>query len=281
MANKGVSRLAIAAAAMGVLWSGQANAQQASGTGRKGGTTAAPDNEQQEIIVTAQRREQRLQDVPIAVTALSAAELHRRGVTDFETYLRQTPSAYFANGESQGSEVKLRGVGNGTAQLSPTVAVYLGDVPVIHTGRSINSSYNFALIDMNRVEILRGPQGQLFGANSLGGAIRNIPNQANLSGFSVGASATGSKTDHARGNYAFDGTINLPLSDSVGVRLTAYTSQQSGWYSNVYAGGPRLATLARPLPLPPPVLARVPGGLLPRIIAANPAIGAYSAPAVN
>ncbi len=273
-----LSALTIALATMS---SNQALAQQTSGAGVTRGTGVQEGGAQPDIIVTAQRREQRLQDVPVPVTALGTADLQARGATDFNTYLRQTPSAYFNDGASQGSEVKLRGVGNGTAQLSPTTAVYLGEVPVVHTGRSINSSYNFALIDLERVEILRGPQGQLFGANSLGGAIRNIPNPVRLDALAISGSASGSSTAHARGNYAFDGTINLPLSDTFGIRVTAYTSRQSGWYTNVYNGGPVLSSLARNLPLPPPVLARVPGGLLSRIVAANPTIGAYSAPAVH
>lgn len=256
-------------------------AQQTPGTDRSSASAERAASDQNEIVVTAQRREQRLQDVALSVTALGTAELEARGATDFETYLRQTPSAYFNNGASQGSEVKLRGVGNGTSQLSPTTAVYLGEVPVVHTGRAINSSYNFALIDMARVEILRGPQGQLFGANSLGGAIRNIPAPVRLDALAVSGSATGSRTTHAGDNYAFDATLNLPLSDTFGIRLTGYTSLQSGWYTNVFNGGPTLASIAQPSPLPPRVRARVPGALLSQIVAANPAIGAYAAPAVR
>src|SRR3712207_5893176 len=83
-----------------------------------------------DIIVTAQRREQRLQDVPISVTALGEAELEERGAVDFETYLRTIPGAQFSEQGAQGNEVKLRGVGSGTSQLSPTTAIYFGEVPV-------------------------------------------------------------------------------------------------------------------------------------------------------
>ena len=114
--------------------------------------------------------------MPAAVTAIGQDELRERNIRDLQSYLMTTPGASFADQGSSGNEVKLRGVGNGTSQLSPTTAIYLGEVPVIHTGRATNSSYNFHLTDINRVEVLRGPQGQLYGSNSLGGTIKNVPN---------------------------------------------------------------------------------------------------------
>ncbi|MCC6009260.1 MAG: Plug domain-containing protein, partial [Rhodobacteraceae bacterium] len=120
----------------------------------------------EEITVTAQRREQAVQDVPVAITALSQSMLEERGITDYATYLRTIPGASFAENSTLGNEVKFRGVGSGTAALSPTTAIYLGEVPIIHTGRNVNSSFNPRLVDMERIEVLRGPQGQLYGANS-------------------------------------------------------------------------------------------------------------------
>lgn len=198
----------------------------------------------EEVIVTAQRREQNLQDVPVAVSALTGRELADRGVYGYEDYLRTVPGASFADLGNQSNEVKIRGVGNGTAQLSPTTAVYLGEVPVIHTGRGLNSSYNFYLADMERVEVLRGPQGQLFGSNSLGGAIRNIPNRPNLDGFEANGSVSYSDTHEGGSNHSAELTLNAALSDELGFRVTAYGQKMSGWYDNIYAGGPTLISLA-------------------------------------
>ena len=225
------------------------------------------------ILVTAQRREQRLEDVAGAVTAISKDELQERGIKDFQSYLQTLPSASFADQGSSGNEVKLRGVGNGTSQLSPTTAVYLGDVPVIHTGRATNSSYNFQLIDMDRVEILRGPQGQLYGSNSLGGAIKNIPSAPSFKWFEGSGSVSGSDTRNARSSYGVDATLNLPLSNDLAVRVTAYDSRQAGWYRNVYTGGPTLGSI---LAISPPGSTK---GLLGLMISKNPQLAGYAAPA--
>jgi outer membrane receptor protein involved in Fe transport len=202
----------------------------------------------EEIVVTAQKRSQGLQDVPLAVTALSADQLDARGVREFDNYLRTVPGVAFADLGNQANEVKIRGVGTGTAQLSPTTAIYLGEVPVIHTGRGLNSSYNFRVVDMERIEVLRGPQGQLYGSNSLGGAIKNIPAKPNLDALTVSGSASGSSMTEGDESYDADFTVNVPLSETIGVRLTAYYASLSGWYDNVYAGGRPLNSL---LPVPP------------------------------
>lgn len=158
-----------------------------------------------------------------------------------------------------GNEVKFRGVGHGIAQLSPTTAVYLGEVPVIHTGRNVNSNYNFRLVDMNRIEVLRGPQGQLFGSNSLGGAIRNIPNKPDLDKFGARGSLGGGGTWDGDASYNGDITLNVPMIENLlGARITGYHATDGGWYDNVYAGGPALGELA---PFAPPI--PIPGGALP------------------
>jgi outer membrane receptor protein involved in Fe transport len=271
--------------------------------------SAVPPDALEEIIVTAERREQNLQDVPVAVTALTEQQLRDRGITDYGQYLSSVPGASYADLGNQGNEVKFRGVGAGTQQLSPTTAVYLGDVPVIHTGRSLNSSYNFYLADMDRIELLRGPQGQLYGANSLGGAIKNVPNKARADAFSVSSQLTESTTHSPGGaNYGGELTVNVPLiQDSLAVRVTGYGQRMSGWYDNVFAGGPQLGTLARyapPLVQPPgppgtplvgapwsyfpaniPVFHPVPPpghiSVLPNagVLAVDPAAATYAAPA--
>ncbi len=281
------------------------------GTARAQTQTGAKSSFLEEVIVTAQRREQALGDVPVAVTALSATTLQARGILSYEDYLRTVPGASFADMGNQSNEVKIRGVGNGTAQLSPTTAVYLGEVPVIHTGRGLNSSYNFYLADMARVEVLRGPQGQLFGSNSLGGAIRNIPNKPQFDGFHAIGSGTYSNTTGGGDNWNGDLTLNMPLGDTFAVRVTGYGVKESGWYDNIYAGGPTLGSLAQFAPpffqptfmghpvgprvgapwgvlppavlvLPLPVETGVPGGppvaVYPGILGLNPGAAAYAAP---
>lgn len=230
----------------------------------------------EEILVTAQKREQNLGDVSIAVTALPEEALQDRAIRDFDTYLRSVPGTSFANQGNQGSEVKIRGVGNGTSRLSPTVAVYLGEVPVIHNGRSINSSYDFYITDMARIEVLRGPQGQLYGSNSLGGAIKNVPNKPDLSALAVSGSASGSAMHDGDESYSGDLTLNVPLTDTIGMRVTGYSAKQGGWIDNIFEGGSRIGdgSLASDLYIPsppsgpayPPELFALPVRFLPILI---------------
>lgn len=233
--------------------------------------------ELEEIIVTAQRRSETLQDVPVAVTALSSADLDQRDIRDYGAYLSTVPGAAVQETTGIGGEIKFRGVGTGiNAQLSPTTAVYFGDVPVIHTGRNVNASYNFWLTDIDRVEVLRGPQGQLFGSNSLGGAIRNIPVRARPGEFAASVDLGGGRIEDGDDNYSVEGMVNLPFGEDAALRLVAYQVEQGGWYDNVFRGGPALGSLPPPPPgYPPPA----PGGLLPQILALQPAAATYAAPA--
>ena len=235
----------------------------------------------EEIVVTAQLREQSLQDVPVAITAFDVQTMQERNFRDFASYLSTVPGATLQELGTLGNEVKLRGLGNGTAEVSPTTAVYLGEVPIIHTGRGVNSSYNFWIVDLDRIEVLRGPQGQLYGSNSLGGAIEYVPQVAQLDEMEILGSATTSDTNH--GDYSPNGdiTVNLPLvQDVFGVRLTGYAARQGGWYDNVYSGGLPLATMAAYAPplLPPPA-PPFPGATLPLVLAATPGAAEYELPA--
>jgi len=260
------------------------------------GPTTAAELAIEEIVVTAQRREQRLQEVPVAVTAISEAALKARGITDFSNYLTTIPSATFYDIGSLGNEVKFRGVGSGTAQLSPTTAVYLGEVPLIHTGRNVNSSYNFRLVDMERIEVLRGPQGQLYGSNSLGGAIKNVPRRPNFDAFGFSSNVSYSSVSHGDEGVEGDVTLNVPLRDDAGLRLSVYGGDTAGWYDNIKPTGPTLGFLAGFSPsigapggaLPAQTRVRVsPPGIVPPltvpgapgILAREPRAASYASPA--
>ena len=187
-----------------------------------------------ELIVTAQKREQALQEVALAVTAINSESIETRGIVDFSSYLRTVPSASLQELGTLGNEVKIRGVGNGTAEVSPTTSVYLGEVPIIHTGRGVNSSYNFWTVDLERIEVLRGPQGQLYGSNSLGGAIRNLPAKPVMNETQIRGSVTGANTDDGDWSGNADLTLNVPLvDDSMALRVTGYAARLGGWYDNV------------------------------------------------
>jgi len=227
----------------------------------------------EEMIVTAQRREQKVTDVPISITAFSEADIEKRGINSLSDFATTAPSVSFSDGGAFGNELKIRGVGAGTQKLSPTTAVYLADVPIVHTGRNLNGSYDFRVVDMKRIEVLNGPQGQLYGANSLGGAVKYIPNAPKFNKFSGNVTLGANWVEHGDSGYDIDAVLNIPLSPQFGARLVGYHAEIGGVYDNVYAGGPALSTAQ--IGAPPPFGA--PPGSPP--FSAGTPLGDYRAPA--
>ncbi|NJS14101.1 MAG: Plug domain-containing protein, partial [Sphingopyxis sp.] len=136
-------------------------------------TSAQPDDDRaglEDIVVTAQRREESAQDVPIALSAFSAAELERRNVTDALALTQYVPNLIATNntGLSTANTYYIRGIGDGESLASkdPPVGTYIDDIYF-----SRQSTNNFAYFDIERIEVLRGPQGTLFGRNTTGGAV--------------------------------------------------------------------------------------------------------------
>ncbi len=197
----------------------------------------------EEMVVTAQRREQKISDVPMSITAFGEKDIERRNINSLSDYATTAPSVSFFDTGAFGNELKIRGVGAGTQKLSPTTAVYMGDVPVVHTGRNLNGSYDFRVVDINRIEVLNGPQGQLYGANSLGGAIKYVPNAPNHKKFSGSVSLGANTVSHGDNGYDVDAVLNIPLSETFAARVVGYTAKIGGVYDNVYAGSPPLSSI--------------------------------------
>ncbi len=158
-------------AAVGLLLSATAHAQQAPATTDQSAT--APSGELQEVVVTAERRENNIQQVPIAVSAFSADQLQSRDLTDIHALGDLTPGVNLDagapfSGDRSVLSASIRGIGQDdfAFNLNPGVGVYLDGV---YLARTIGANQN--LLDVDRVEILKGPQGTLFGANTIGGAI--------------------------------------------------------------------------------------------------------------
>jgi iron complex outermembrane receptor protein len=198
---------------------------------------AATANELSEVVVTAQRRSENLQDVPITIQAISGDTLRQLNVTGFDDLLKYTPNVTFSgNGPGTGNIFMrgLGGVGSGNQSQSttapfPNVALYLDDQSMQFPARN-NDVY---LIDMERVEILEGPQGTLFGGGAQAGAIRYITNKPKLGVTegnlytSYGVTAGGDP--NSSGNFV----LNLPFGDNFAVRGVIFTEHQGGWISNV------------------------------------------------
>jgi iron complex outermembrane receptor protein len=212
-------------------------------------TSASDSDTIQEITVTAQRRNESAQDVPITIQAITGEQLQQLNVTTFDDLLKYTPNVtYSGNGPGTGS-IFMRGLSGGSAgnQSSatiapfPNVAVYLDDQSMQFPGRNLD----VYMIDMQRVEVLEGPQGTLFGGGAQAGAIRYITNKPELDvtdgnvNASYGITASGGDP-----NSSVNATINLPLiPDTLAIRASIFDDHRGGYISNVpgtisYPGGP-------------------------------------------
>ena len=193
--------------------------------------TASSDAAIDEIVVTAQKREERLQDVPISISVLGGKELDSstyQGVTDA---LNTVPGvAAFGSTEGGGTQITIRGVTAGlpTFSGSSTSAYYLDSVPFGFVKSAFAPDPN--VYDLQRVEVLRGPQGTLYGANAENGVVRVLTNDADLNNFELKARTVDSTTDGGGGNYGGDVAVNVPLIDGkLAVRGVVDYQDLSGW----------------------------------------------------
>ncbi len=189
------------------------------------------------IVVTAQKREEDLQDVPISVQALDAEGLQELSIDTFEDYLDQLPSVT-AGGSGPGqSTIYIRGLASttpnlttaGVAGLAPNVALYLDEQPLAQPGRNLD----VYAADLSRIEVLSGPQGTLFGASSQAGVVRLITNKPSLAGFDARASAGVSFTRDGETSYKAEMMLNVPVTNNIALRGVVYLDHQGGYIDNV------------------------------------------------
>ncbi len=202
----------------------------------------------EEIVVTATRRDIPLQDVPVAVSVLTAEDIEARGFTEYGNYLNSLPGVYFADGGPARSVIRIRGLSAAEGGLPTLVGTYFGETPT-----SVDGTYpNLRLVDIERVEVLRGPQGTLFGANALAGAVRILPAQPNLEDYEVALGTRGFTTAHSDDeSYHVEGVVNLPLvKDRFALRLVGYKDDIAGYIDNRFPGQPAIDWSAA-LGLPP------------------------------
>ena len=197
-----------------------------------GTATAQTTSGLEEIIVTAQKREQSLQDVGIAVTAFSDKQIRELGFTDSTDVVAMTPGLIYTTPNAESSVINffLRGVGlNDFADANENpVAVYVDDVY-----RPASGGLSFQLFDLQRVEVLRGPQGTLFGRNTTGGVVHFISKRPTeeVDGF---VDLTYGSYNQIKAEAAFGG----PIGDTVSGRLSAAMNKHDGWTENRFAGAP-------------------------------------------
>ena len=194
----------------------------------------------EEIIVTATRREADVQSVPLSVHVITEEALARLGATGFADYALTVPGMSFTDGGTGGEKPTFRGISTNTwFDLNSATAIYLDEVPMTNAGGPIGPPFNPdpVLVDVDRVEVLRGPQGTLFGASAMGGAIRIITNAPNVSETEAFVDATVTSTTDGELGYGLHGMFNLPLNDGrAGVRAVAYQRDLGGYIDNVGNG---------------------------------------------
>jgi outer membrane receptor protein involved in Fe transport len=182
----------------------------------------------EEIVVTAQKRQERLQDVPMSVSAFTQEDINQLGISGIDTLSRQVPNLAFSNPYGGEPILSIRGISTGYG-LAPAVSVYIDDTPLDTRTDLFSGSGLIDLFDVDRIEVLRGPQGTLFGASSMGGAIRVITAQPSTKQFNSNWEAGFADTDGGGISYSAKGAVNIPLSDTLALRVVATHSEDGGW----------------------------------------------------
>jgi outer membrane receptor protein involved in Fe transport len=191
-----------------------------------------------EIIVTSQRRSESLQKVPATVQAFTGETLQKLNVNTLDDLIKYTPNVTFANNGPGQGEITIRGLSSGfrgdqssaTIGNFPNVAIYLDDESMQFPGRNVD----VYMVDMQRVEVLEGPQGTLFGGGAEAGAVRYITNKPNFTTYGGNAEGAYGFTSGGDPNYKLDATVNLPIiQDKLAIRATVYDERQGGYITNV------------------------------------------------
>ena len=215
------------AIALAVAWLGLSAAPP---VGAAADTSAkSTESNLEEIVVTAQRRTESIEKVPAAVQAISGAELTREGIENLAQSIQVIPSATTASTIGPGSTVfQIRGVAAGETDGDATVGYYLDNFAFTMPGRPYAPVADF--YDMQRVEVLRGPSGTLYGLGSLGGTIKVLTNDPNLTATHASVKVTGGSTEHANSDYSGDLMVNMPIiSDKLAFRAVVSYRHLSGY----------------------------------------------------
>jgi outer membrane receptor protein involved in Fe transport len=188
-----------------------------------------------EVVVSAEKRQSTVQETPISITAITGEDLEARGLTNLVSVTKEAPGISFRSAGPGQTEFEMRGVSS-TGGSVGTVGFYLDETPF--TPPSFGAIGKVVidpnLYDLQSVEVLRGPQGTLYGAGSMGGTIRVLTKQPNLHEFDASADVTGSGTDGGGFNRSGDLMLNIPLiNDVMALRLVGSTEYRDGWLDRI------------------------------------------------
>lgn len=196
--------------------------------------TARTDTDEQEIVVTATKREENLQNVPVSIQAIGTKRLDQLNISNFEEYTKQLPSVSFQTAAPGATVVYMRGVatggdGNHTGSL-PSVGSYLDEQPIT----TIGGTLDVHIYDIARIESLAGPQGTLYGASSEAGTIRIITNKPELGITSGRVDGELNTVSHGGIGSKLEGMINLPIASRIAFRGVAFYQRDAGYIDNVF-----------------------------------------------
>ncbi len=188
----------------------------------------------QEVVVTAQRFNSTVQDTPISLSAITGDQLDAAGITSVEGLAHEVPGLSIRSAGPGQTEYEARGLAS-SGGSAPTVGFYLDDVPLSppatsQTGKVVIDP---TLYDVDRIELLRGPQGTLYGSGSMGGTVRVITNQPKLDTFQGSVQGTLSDTEGGGVNGGGNLMLNLPIGDTLAVRFVATDTYRSGWLDRI------------------------------------------------
>jgi iron complex outermembrane recepter protein len=194
---------------------------------------AADDANDGEIVVTAQKREQNLQDVPMAITAMGTEKLDQLQINEFQDVVKYLPSVTIQQAGPGFAQVYFRAVASGEnanhSTSLPTVGTYLDEMPIT----TIQGALDIHAYDLARVEALAGPQGTLYGASSMAGTLKLITNKPDPSGFSGSAGLELNQVAHGDIGGVAEGYINAPLGDRAAARLVGWYRRDGGYIDNI------------------------------------------------
>ncbi len=217
-------------------------------------TTAAAAGGLEEIVVTAEKYSSTIQNTPISMSALTGDQLIAAGITSMEDVVHEVPGLSMRSAGPGLTEFEARGLAsNGGA--APTVGFYLDEIPLSppalsQTGKVVIDP---DLYDVNRIEVLRGPQGTLYGSGSMGGTVKIVTNQPKLNTLEGSFQGTLSDTYGGSGNGGGSFMVNIPVGQMLAVRVVATDTYRSGWLDRVVVS-PFPEDLPPAPGVPPPVL---------------------------
>ena len=200
----------------------------------------------QEVVVTATRRSEKLQDVPLSITTLSQEDLNERGIVNYDGLATATPGVVLNRASANFNNFTARGIAtNGYgANLQSTVAIYLDELPISSNGNS--TILDPSLYDVKRIEFLRGPQGTLFGSGSLAGALRILTHDPDPTGFDASVLVDIGTMSEGGLRQRYNAMVNIPLvEDQLALRIVGFSRNEEGWVDNVGTGIENANTLVQ------------------------------------